>query len=284
MSLVVLAYRLHANVPILTLYPDPKPRWMAIDFVIHSIMLHGFHPVLDELAGNPPFWTLAREEYLYLMYFVLLAARKFRGMLEALLLVLILGLAFPLAMLPIVDFNSGWWRIIATSAIVLWIQWALGMAAVEAHCGILKLPRWCGLGCLVPIWAAIAKISEFYFAQLSSLMWGITFFTLLNYCLQRERTQRWPTSLVVRWFARVGIFSYSLYLIHVPARNVVKYALRIPTVVSSPWLYIAFVTLMAGFGCLAGWIFFLLVERRFLVRKNMEDAPTRGNAISAAVS
>jgi peptidoglycan/LPS O-acetylase OafA/YrhL len=270
MSLVVLAYEVHATVPILTLYPDPKIHWIAIDFFIHAGMLHGFHPLLDQLGGNPPFWTLAREECLYLMYFLLLAVRRVKGIREAILWVSIVGLAFPLAMLPIVVFNSGWSRIVNTSAMALWIEWALGMAAVEAHYGIIRLPRWCSFGWLVPIWASIAKISEFYFSQLSPLLWGITFFTLLNYCLQLERTQRWPVSKVVRWFTGVGIFSYSLYLIHVPARTVVKYVFHIPTVVSSPWLYISFASAMAGFGCLAGWIFFRIVEMRFLVRKDLE--------------
>jgi peptidoglycan/LPS O-acetylase OafA/YrhL len=270
-SLVVLAYASHANVPLLTLYPEPKPRWIALDFFMHAGMLHGFHPVFDELAGNPPFWTLAREECLYLMYFILLAIRRPRGTLETLLWVTIAGLAFPLVMLPHVISNPGWLRIVNTSAIALWIEWALGMAAVEAHYGILKLPAWCSFGWLVPIWASMAKLSEFYFSQISPLLWGITFFTLLNYCLQLERTQKWPAWRIVRWFTGVGVFSYSLYLIHVPARTVVKYVFHIPTVVPNPWLYISFASAMAAAGCLAGLVFFWIVERPFLVGKNVEN-------------
>jgi peptidoglycan/LPS O-acetylase OafA/YrhL len=251
---------------------------------MHAGMLHGFYPRFDELGGNPPFWTLAREECLYLMYFILLAVRRWRGNLEALLSVSIVGLGFPLAMLPLVASNPGWLRIVNTSAVALWIEWALGMAAVEAHYGILRLPRWCSLGWLVPIWASIAKISDFYCDHLSPLLWGMTFFTLLNYCLQLERTQRWPSSRVVRWFAGVGIWSYSLYLIHVPVRIVVKYAFHIPTTVSSPWLYISFASVMAGFGCLAGWSFFWIVERRFLGRKSVKDFPALTNAVSASLS
>jgi len=273
MLLVVTAYVVRANVPLLGLYPEPKTRWMAIDFVLHAGMLHGFHPVFDQMAGNPPFWTLAREECLYLMYFPLLAISRVRGMKESLLWVLIAGLAFPLSMMPVAISNDGWLRIINTSAIALWIEWALGMAAVEAYYKIIELPRWCSFGWLVPIWGSVAKLSEAYFAQLSPIFWGLTFFTLLNYCLRLERSKTWRESAVVRRFAALGVFSYSLYLVHVPTRIFVKYLFHIPNASSNAWSYTFYALVMASAGCLAGYIFFLAIEQRFLHR-NSEKTST----------
>jgi peptidoglycan/LPS O-acetylase OafA/YrhL len=40
-------------------------------------MLHGVIPQFDHMGGNPPFWSLAREEYYYALYLPLLVlARK----------------------------------------------------------------------------------------------------------------------------------------------------------------------------------------------------------------
>jgi peptidoglycan/LPS O-acetylase OafA/YrhL len=123
-------------------YPDPKLRWMGFDFLAHIFMLHGVIPRFDMGAGNPPFWTLAREEYLYLLYFFVFAWRKRLGIYPALALVLFCGLAFYAASLPFVHPGSEGWLVTSTSAIVLWIQWCLGMLAVEAYYGVVKLPGW----------------------------------------------------------------------------------------------------------------------------------------------
>jgi peptidoglycan/LPS O-acetylase OafA/YrhL len=267
MTLMLIAYFMG----LANLYPEPKLRWLSIDFVAHAFMLHGLHPLLDEGGGNPPMWTLAREEYFYIMYFGLLAWRRTRGLATTLGGVLILGLIFPQIMRPLLPADSSWWRIVNTSAIVLWIQWCLGMVAVEAYYGIIKLPRWCSASWMIPIWFGLGKLSAFYYPVLTPVLWGLTFFTLVNYCIVVEKSGRWPENAFVKWLSGVGVFSYSLYLVHNPVLNVSRRLIE-PVVgdftsIANPWLalLIMFVQVIAAYAIAK--LFFYLVERHFLNEK-----------------
>jgi peptidoglycan/LPS O-acetylase OafA/YrhL len=74
-ALLLLMWATGSGEELLARYPEPRPWWIAADFGSHALMLHGVQPLFDQGAGNPPLWTLAREEYLYLMYPILLAIR-----------------------------------------------------------------------------------------------------------------------------------------------------------------------------------------------------------------
>lgn len=284
MALMFVAY-LHGRA---NLYPEPKLRWMTMDFIAHVFMLHGLHPVFDWGGGVPPAWTLAREEYLYLLYFPLLACRRTRGLAIGIGIVLIVGILFPIILRPIVPepifdphnpAQINWWKIIHTSAIVLWIQWALGMVAVEAYYGIVKLPGWCRAWWMVIIWAALARFSGNYFMGPESnwqqgfgqitgptpFLWGMTFFTLLNFCVAQEQAGRWPHYRLVQWLTGIGVFSYSLYLVHNPVVRIIMQIARPPAATATnPWIYLAYELMLAVCCVIAGKIFFWLVERHFL--------------------
>ena len=75
MSSLVLLHAVSPASSTLSAYPEPRGPWLLGDFIAHGLMLHGLHPLFDHGAGNPPFWTLAREEYLYLMYPAILLIR-----------------------------------------------------------------------------------------------------------------------------------------------------------------------------------------------------------------
>ncbi|HZV79133.1 MAG TPA: acyltransferase family protein, partial [Candidatus Binatus sp.] len=109
MALVVFAYVFARNMSIIQNYPQPGWKWLIIDFFAHAFMLHGLHPALDKAGGNAPFWSLSREEYLYLMYFALLACRRAFGMFAGLGMVLATSFVTPLLMLPFVPTGSSWW-------------------------------------------------------------------------------------------------------------------------------------------------------------------------------
>ncbi|MFN2454535.1 MAG: acyltransferase family protein [Pyrinomonadaceae bacterium] len=248
-------------------YPEPRARWIAIDFVAHLLMLHGFHPLLDAGGNNPQMWTLAREEYFYIMYFPLLAWRRALSLAGAVACVLILGLAFPFMMRFILPEASNWWTLINYSAPVLWIQWCLGMVAVEAYYDIIKLPRWCRVLWMVFIWFIAFKISVIYFQPLSTFCIGMTFFTLLNYCVTLERNQRWRNYRLVIWLANVGLFSYSLYLIHY---LVIDLLTRLTGVVALPadiWRSVVGMAIKTAACIYIAKLFFNQVERHFLNSK-----------------
>jgi peptidoglycan/LPS O-acetylase OafA/YrhL len=277
MALVLVAIRMGSTAASITRYPEPRSLWIGIDFVAHVFMLHGFHPALDEAGGNPVYWTLAREEWLYLIYFPLLFWRRSWGTVPAVIVTFVLGIVLQVTMRPVFG-DSDWWRVINKSVITLWIQWSLGMLAAEAYVGLVKLPAWCRALWLVPVWAVLAEVNDAYDTPLTPALWGMTFFTLLNYCVTREQEGRWPNFALTNWLAHVGLFSYSLYLIHYPARYVMKTLMGPFAATRNPLLYLAGAVAITIGGYIAGWLFFLLIERHFL---NAGRSPQPAPAVSA---
>jgi peptidoglycan/LPS O-acetylase OafA/YrhL len=275
---VVVAWQLGLQIATLAPYPEPRERWIVADFVLHATMLHGFSPAFDQAAGNPPFWTLAREEYLYLMYFAVLSWRGRRGMVEALVAVWIVGVAVPWAAslsIPTLGLSAAWqdrlWHPVnfETSAVALWIQWCLGMAAVEAYFGLLRLPEWCRRMPYVLLWGAAALLAGHQGWQtLIPLLWGMTFFTLINACVEVERSGRWPSTRLLARLQAVGVVSYSIYLIHSPVIGVLnqleRQLLKDSPLLLAPAYHLAVWALLVTAAGTAGWLFFLAVERRFL--------------------
>jgi peptidoglycan/LPS O-acetylase OafA/YrhL len=281
MALVLAIYLLGKDLPLVTQYPLPRLRWITLDFFAHLTMLHGLHPVFNKGGGNPPFWTLAREEYFYIMYFGLLAARYRWGVPASLIGVTILSFIFPLLFLPWLAPNSDWWQIIDSSAIVLWSQWVLGFAAVEAYFGIIKLPLWCRAGWAIPLWAVAAFVLNGFYAPLTAFLWGMTFFSGINYCVGLESTSRWPENRLINWFSGVGVFSYSLYLVHNPVKSIVKQLMGPLGTTTNPVLYVVATIIISIVAYYSGKVFFALVESRFLHMKSAKRAPVQG--ISAPV-
>jgi peptidoglycan/LPS O-acetylase OafA/YrhL len=216
MLMVVVLYWTHPAAPALVIYPEPKPRWMLGDFFAHVFMLHGFFPVFDMGAGNPPFWTLAREEYLYVLYPVLLLLRKRLGPLFAGAFIFWLGVGIgPLILAWHVPVQS--LAVIWASVLPVWILWYLGAVAAEAHCGLIRLPRLLQTIWMVPLWALFAERWHAVYV----FGWGMAFFTLINTCAHRERSGRWTDRGVLRAVAAVGTMSYSLYLVHDPVETAI---------------------------------------------------------------
>jgi peptidoglycan/LPS O-acetylase OafA/YrhL len=267
MFIITVAVKLRINIPLVNIYPHPKSIWMVLDFLSHVFMLHGVIPLFDNAAGNPPLWSLAREEYLYLMYFILLGWRHLKGIFSGVFMSFVSGVCFYLIMALLLPKGSSWWGIIITSSLVLWIQWCLGALAIEAYYGLIKLPRWCYWLWLIPVWAVVSKLSENYLPVLSPLLWGMTFFTLLNFCAVKEKENRWKINIITEWFAYAGLISYSLYLIHYPVRGIMKQLLGPLAMTQNPWFYFVNAAIMATAGYYAGKLFFIFIESRFLVKK-----------------
>ncbi len=266
MSLVLAAWFLHVNVSDASVYPSP--RWISLDFLLHALMLHGLFARFDMLGGNGAFWSLAREEYLYALYAALLLFRRRLGLSKPVLMVAFLGLVA----VAVPD-----WLLhgrtsptpIANSVFALWIQWCLGMVAVEAYLGLCKLPRIFDRLWMFPLWFAVAKFVEVreLFA-LSNLFFGLAFFTLLNAVLRFELDARWSRSRPATWLANVGLFSYSLYLIHNPIRAVYVYLLSKASI--SPTAPVPFL-IEALLGCVVVYygakLFYRVFEAPFLNKK-----------------
>ena len=257
-GLLLLMWGAGKGAELLVRYPEPRGAWLAADFGMHVLMLHGFHPVFDHGAANPPLWSLAREEYLYLMYPLLLLLRRrlpwytLAGLLAA------LSIAIQL-MAPRVTSTPEWEWLFVWSAPALWIQWHLGVVAADAYRGVIRLPVFWRQARWVPGWLLLG-----YLIPPGIVFIGLAYFTLVNAWVSREADGRWPSNGAIDAITRVGIGSYSLYLIHHPAQIVaLAMTLRVFPTVSLVGFLIRVVLLTIA-GCVAGRLLFVVVERHFL--------------------
>ena len=246
---------------------------LALDAILLVFLAQNFNNA-GQRIGNGPFWTLALEEQLYLLYFPLLWMRRrwswtqTLGVVAAVTLTWRTVAAFAPDDLPL--FFLGPSR---------WFEWVLGALAVEAYTRRVELPPWCssakvGVALLVFAFAVVNSehlgAPRLAFIPVSDMAVGFALFVLVNAAC----AARWAESnkgLVTRFCAWVGTFSYSLYLTHQPVVVAAKH-----------------IGMRAGLGtvgilCLrlalplaVGWLFYILIERRFLSasrRRVRTDSP-----------
>ena len=254
----------------------PSSAGMALDFAIHVPMLHGLSAAFDERGGNNVFWTLAREEYFYLAYFPLLWLRQRAGVTRTVWIVALIGALVPLGAQVLAGRSEPAWLYpfnVQNSAVALWIQWCLGMIAVEAFCLKRDLPAWSRSLFLMLLWLVlgIAARELRIWPYIAHVLWGMAFWTLLNAVVYAEQMGRWREGPLVRWLAWVGAFSYSLYLVHRPflimwrkAELVVLGKLGLLRLESEPVVLLLEWTISFGACYAAGRIFYALVERHFI--------------------
>ena len=260
MGLVVMFFLTGSGEEIVRSYPEPRARWIAWDFAAHATMLHGLHPFFDQAGGNPPFWTLAREEYLYLLYPVILLLRS--RVRWSILAILMAALTIVIELIAQRTADAGWRMILVTSAPALWIQWYLGSVAADAYCGTVRLPRVFAMVWLVPFWIALAYIAPF-----ATIWIGLAYFTLVNACVARESSGGWADSGglgLVGWLGALGLYSYSLYLVNDPVHNVLLAASRRLGDATSVTPFMLRALLFTIASVVVARVLFLAVERRFL--------------------
>jgi peptidoglycan/LPS O-acetylase OafA/YrhL len=184
MAIVVFGVRAHLHAEILN-YPERKIDYIGLDFLAHATMLHGVIPLFDRMGGNPPFWSLAREEYYYAVYLPLLLLRRRRGFSA-------IGGATVVSVLAswILHLTGQTVLRSALLSVAMWSQWLLGMIAVEAHVGRIRLPRLLTKITLVPIWAILGLLAARFVPPLAELLFGLCFFQLLNWAVTLEKSGR----------------------------------------------------------------------------------------------
>lgn len=281
--LVTLAFYIAVRFSTGALSFDGLSAWQIF---LHLFMLQNLDPRAISTMNNV-YWTLAVEEQLYMLYFVFLAIRRRWGWGAALGIALgarigWFALAFVLHRAWAIDI------IVSQAAMVQWMIWILGALSVEAAFGLIALPSWTRrlpvAGVLLSIASLMVWAQNYWLGPglLNDLIWfgaepvwGAGFFVLVNCLVAREQRGelmlRWPAG--VRWFAAVGVFSYSLYLTH----EIIEWhawplaaRLLVNAGIGLPHIFVAAVLLAA---CLAfARAFFQVFERPFLSRPRVAAA------------
>jgi len=206
------------------------------DLVTHLFMLHLFFPAFAMGLGNGVFWSLALEEHLYLLYSPVLWIRNKLGLTGLLAISAAVALVWRTVTIGFFDakptmpigMEQGAYFLLL-QAPSRWFEWCLGAAAVEAYVGRVKLPGWCyRLSTMLGfVGVAIAASYVPLGWVLREPAWGLAFFVMINIVVTKEKRQRLAETFKPgRWMALlagVGVYSYSLYLIHGPLIHTCKY-------------------------------------------------------------
>ncbi len=215
--------------------------------VSHALLIHNFGATLFD-GINPSFWTIAVEAQLYLLYPLLLGLVAKIGWRNALICLAAIeislrgidGIAFTV--------NQGgpseW---LAGSPFTYWFSWAVGAALADAFLKREPLPfrNWSGLGFIaLGIGCSLVKPLAFMPFLLFSLATVAVLSKVLNGNLSFFRLP-FRSSEHLR---QVGIWSYSIYLLHQPLLFAVAHvARRLPH-------FMHFHPLSVFALCLAAWI------------------------------
>ena len=189
--------------------------WLTV--TAQALLVHTFHTTTFD-GVNPPAWTLAVEAQLYVAYPAVFWLIARLGALRALGAVLGVTMAYRLALalvpLPIQLAGPAWEVFLAR-----WFEWVLGAMVAEWAAGRLTLPRllftpWPGLVALAGGVLLEWHAGTYGLYILKEPLYGVAFALLLCSALARERAG--TSSTVTRYLGRVGVHSYSLYLLHRP--------------------------------------------------------------------
>ena len=237
--------------------------FFAWDMISHVLMIHNLDG-RTVFSMNGVFWTLAIEEQLYLLYFILLMLRKRFGW--AITLSICISMRFVWLVISFAVTRYGGFELpFNEGSLANWWIWAMGAYAVESYFGIKRLPEWCyslslsGLFLLLAAMAHFAmqaypavKAATWTAMAFEPLLWGAGFFFLINRATRRDKaaaTVGWRHFVVAKW-AFIGIFSYSLYLVHEVVIGVMNGR--------NAWLVTAVSLVFA-------YLFFLIFERPFML-------------------
>jgi len=259
----------------LALWNEALPAWKGGVIGSHLLLVHNLSPAWHSRIDYP-MWSVATEWQIYFLFpLLLLPVRRRLGVAAAVLAAFAVGLA------PLVLFFD---RFSGVSPHFLGL-FALGMAAADVNFSRREsLARWrdrlpwgalsAALG-VVLVLASLRHWSWPLAVAFKDILVGASTASLLVYCT-RSLTRRHGESagpnapLVLRLCesrpaVALGVFSYSLYLIHAPVLAVCQAYLR--PLGLSPTVQLA---LMLGaavpLAVLCSFLFFLAFERPFLSR------------------
>ena len=301
--LAVIAWRNHA---VWQHYLSTGRDWAA-DVLCHVFMVHNLSPDYALGLCNGPLWALAMEVQLYVLYFVFLAMRRAWSRRTACTIVALVSLVAWQALqvlgpnrVVIGPVTIGRWELWPFN---FWWIWTLGALGAEAYLGLVRLPAWLGswrwglglfcLGSLLqfPTWEYLSKGTLWgpWLASalpmpatvqaLAALLLQMLYFAvaplgvaaLLFALVAAERRHAKEPGWVLRPLQKLGGFSYSLFLTHAPliwlGEILLSRWVGHPIDLSPFWVGVRLLVYVPTCVTVA-WIFHLMCERPFLVRKS----------------
>jgi peptidoglycan/LPS O-acetylase OafA/YrhL len=187
-------------------------------------------------VNNGPFWSLALEEQLYMLYFPALALRRRFGW--AVTLGVAGGVSLAWRVVGLLAFEGAppfFWAIVGPA---MWLPWMLGAWAAEVYSGhqpaLLSSGRWAALSLVtfaaaVPLTGGVLELAPWHPTLawlLDDLAFGAGCFALVMAVTTHE-AHRADAFAGPLWggLARIGLWSYSLYLTHLLVMVPLKQAL-----------------------------------------------------------
>jgi len=269
-------------------FPNPR-QFMGWDLVTHLLLIHNLTGEYATGLGNGAFWSLGTEEQLYALYFLLALMLTWRSPRFALTVAATVTVTWRL-IIPHFDsstidvgvFQLGTWH---QWPLHYWLHWALGAFAVDAWFGNIRLPSWSRSLPLAAVLVTVGMLGNNATFELllkttgvlstlvptdpiwrqslhnfGELLLLLGFFGLLNGLLERERrgVRVVPGGSLL---ARIGLISYSVYLVHVPVIYTLQGQLELA---ATPAEWLLRYLIYAGSAMLVGYLFYLGVERWFL--------------------
>lgn len=228
--------------------------------ITHLLMIHNFTKMT--FAGlNGALWSLGVEAQFYLLYPLLLLGMKHRWRLSwgqclavALALNFVLFAYFSLTSKP---YEMNHTRPTFSFPLVTWCTWVLGAALAEAY--VEGKPLFTRPNAWLVGSAAMLVLALLYRPlYVQGYLFGSVFFAVV---MQRYLALHAPLVIVERLLAPVGLISYSLYLWHGPALQLVELGGSLFRVYSTP-LEQAIYIVLAGSSLLfpVAWLSYRLFE------------------------
>jgi peptidoglycan/LPS O-acetylase OafA/YrhL len=248
----------------------------------HLFMVHNLSPAwLGTINGS--FWSLALEWQLYLVFPLLVWGIRRWGLLPTLGAVLILTLTYRSWVFVTKDttrMDVAYFYCYALPGRLF--EFALGMmaAVLLARRTSAASVRWNGAVGLAALGLGALGLSVTNgwspYSPVTDVIWGLAFFCLVMWA--GRRSAGGGSWLEWRPLEALGIISYSVYLIHEPfiraGYKLLGSRLPSPTV-ALLFFELAVVPLLIGLG----WLFFRLVEARFIrMGKARAGAPPAGGS------
>lgn len=206
-----------------------KDFWSEV--LTHLFFIHNVNPTT--FTGlNGPFWSLAVEVQLYVLYPALLALIGKIGWRRAMIVLaavelLVHGFAGTVDTWVAPGSVEGFWGstswLVSHSPLGFWFSWALGAYIAEAFLNDQPLP-FAGISAF---WALALAIASYFLRPLFPLQFLL--FSLTTACIAARLLSKSPArdgnaSVASRLLMKLGLWSYSIYLLHMPLLSIFGFA------------------------------------------------------------